>query len=394
MSETNTLASFFGQTRVKQSLVYYLVFIQLGASFSLIGPTLNALASNVSVDLERISVIFTASALGYMVGSLTSGPLYDKLHGHRFMAASLAATAILLALVPQMRSLWPLAALEFCVGFTTSMMDVGGNAQLVWAHDGHNLGPFMNALHAFFGVGAFLTPLLAGAVFARGGDVGLIYYVLAFTALLVTALVLGTKGPPRVVVPPASNEPGRSRHAPLLFMVLTFFFVVAAEGGLGGWLFNYARGYNISEADAATLTAGYWGAFTVGRWLGIPIAARFKTTHILFADFGLCVISMVLLWLGQGAVWSNWVATIGFGLGMASIFATMLAFAETRMALTGTAAGLFLASGSLGSMIFPLLVGYLIVRSGPDVVPMLLLGAMLAGLVFLVMLFRSPAPAR
>jgi MFS transporter, FHS family, Na+ dependent glucose transporter 1 len=394
MSENNTFASFFAQTRVKQSLVYYLVFIQLGAAFSLIGPTLNALAANVSVGLEQISVVFTASALGYMVGSLGSGPLYDKVHGHRFMAASLAATALLLALVPQTRSLWPLVALEFCVGLTTSVMDVGGNAQLVWAHDGHNLGPFMNALHAFFGVGAFLTPLLASAIFARGGDVGLIYYALAITALFVAVLVFMTKGPPRVVVPPTSDSPGRSRYAPLLFMVLTFFFVVAAEGGMGGWLFNYARGYNVSEAGAATLTAGYWGAFTVGRWLGIPIAARFKTTHILIADFGLCVISMALLWLGRGMFWSNWVATIGFGLGMASIFATMLAFAETRIALTGTAAGFFLASGSLGSMIFPLIIGNLVVRSGPDVIPLMLLGAMLAGFIFLLLLFRSPAPAR
>ena len=67
----------------------------------------------------------------------------------------------------------------------------------------------------------------------------------------------------------------------------------------------------------------------------------------------------------------------------------MLGYAGSRMALTGSIAGLFLACGSMGSMLLPLLIGSMVVRFGPDMIPALLFIAMLGGLLSLLALFRT-----
>lgn len=385
------------ENRFKQTAAYYLSFILLGSVFALLGPTINALADNAGVGLEAISVLFTAAALGYVIGSLISGPLYDRLHAHAFMAFGLIGTGAVLLIVPQATSLWLLVALELALGMVTAIIDVGGNALLVWAHDGHNLGPFMNALHVFFGVGAFLAPILVTTVLGMGGGMRAVYQVEAVVAVLVGLALLLVKGPARVRAPATAAAErvagGARRHAPLLYIVLFLFFIVAAEGAMGGWIFNYAKGFGATDADSAKLTAAYWGAFTVGRFLGIPISARVRPAVILVVDVLLCLLSMAVLWFGHGALAANWIGAIVFGLGMASIFATMLGYAGSRMALTGSVAGLFLACGSMGSMLLPLLIGSLVVRSGPDMIPALLFIAMLGGLLSLLALFRTSRSA-
>ena len=54
-------------------------------------------------------------------------------------------------------------------GVAQGIVEVGGNALLLWVHTDH-AGPFMNALHFFFGVGALLAPVgVALATSAAGG---------------------------------------------------------------------------------------------------------------------------------------------------------------------------------------------------------------------------------
>jgi fucose permease len=51
---------------------------------------------------------------------------------------------------------------------------------------------------------------------------------------------------------------------------------------------------------------------------------------------------------------------------MASMFATMISFAETRMRITGKVTSIFLAGSSLGGMTLPWLVGQLFETVGPN----------------------------
>src|SRR5512146_594557 len=145
--------------RLWQTAVYYAAFIILGMVGASYGPALPYLASQTHSSLDQISSIFALSSFGYLIGSLYSGRLYDRRRAHPILTLVLLVTAASMAFIPFIPLLIPALIVFFVLGLATGSVDVGGNALLIWAH-GASVGPFMNGLHFFFGVGAFLSPLL------------------------------------------------------------------------------------------------------------------------------------------------------------------------------------------------------------------------------------------
>ena len=93
-----------------KTIGYCVAFVALGLVMASLGPTLPGLAKNTRTHLSEISVLFTARALGYLIGSFQGGRLYDRVPGHPVMAAGLLVMAATMALVPAISWLWLLAA--------------------------------------------------------------------------------------------------------------------------------------------------------------------------------------------------------------------------------------------------------------------------------------------
>ena len=67
-----------------------------GDILALLGPTLLDIAHHVSGSDNSIPVIFSARSVGYLVGSVTGGVLYDKYRTKRY--AMLSASVVISAL--------------------------------------------------------------------------------------------------------------------------------------------------------------------------------------------------------------------------------------------------------------------------------------------------------
>ena len=169
-----------------QTIGYYIAFVALGFTAMSLGPTLPGLAEHTHSKIAAISFLFTARAVGYLCGSLLSGRLYDRMAAHPVMASALGVMIVAMVTVPILSILWLLALVLFILGMAEATVDVGGNAMLVWVHrDG--VGPFMNALHFFFGVGAFISPLIIAQVITFTEDITWAYWILAI--LVIPALL-------------------------------------------------------------------------------------------------------------------------------------------------------------------------------------------------------------
>jgi len=255
-----------------KTIGYCVAFVALGLVMASLGPTLTGLAEHTRTHLSEISVLFTARALGYLIGSFQGGRLYDRVPGHPVMAAGLLVMAATMALVPAISWLWLLAAVLLVLGAAEGTVDVGGNTLLVWVH-GHQVGPFMNGLHFFFGLGAFLAPIIVAQAVLVSGDIAWAYWALALLVLPVTAWLLRLPSPAGQVNRPSteitaqpalplerlpsgnSRQIGRTaRGRPLAALIVSFFFLYAgAEASFGGWIFSYAVAMDLSsEAAAAT----------------------------------------------------------------------------------------------------------------------------------------------
>lgn len=376
--------------RMKITILYYAGFVVLGLTAASLGPTLTDLAANTRSTLGQISILFTARSLGYMLGSILAGRLYDRLPGHLLMTGGLLVLGLTLGLAPVIPILAVLTAVFLLMGVAEGLFDVGGNTLLLWVH-GDNASPFMNALHFFFGFGAFITPMIVAWTVQASGGIRLAYWILALLAVLPA---LGLFSQPSPLSPHAAREAGSSKaHSGLLALLILFFFLyVGAEVSFGGWIFTYAKAQNLAgEVEAAYLTSAFWGAFTAGRLISIPVARSLRPRTALLVDLVGCVLSAGLMLALPASRLAVWVGVIGVGLFMASIFPTAILLASRRMDLTGFTTSLFFLGSSSGAMLMPLLIGQLFERLGPPVTMMVILSAVVLDLgVFLYMTRRYP----
>lgn len=373
---------------MKSTIGYFAAFIALGLATAILGPTLPYLAERTNSTLSQTSVLFLASSVGYLAGALLSGRLYDRLPGHQVMSLVLLGMTIFMLLIPGVSVLWLLGGLILGKGLIEAAVDVGGNAMIVWVH-GKGVGPYMNALHFFFGVGAALTPVIFALSLKLTDGINAGFYVLA---LLVAPAAVWVFLQPSPLHPSAHHHDTAVRTNPvvLLLVALCLFFYVGGEIGYGNWIFSYTKAQGLGDDGmAALLNSAFWGALTAGRLLSIPLAMRFSARRILQGDLLICLLSLGVLLLWPDSLAATWIGTLGLGLGMASIFPTTITLAEQRMTITGQVTSLFFVGSSLGGMVLPWLIGQVFEPLGPTSMVMLVLVDLLVALVlYLMLIFR------
>lgn len=364
----------------------FLSFLALGLAVAVLGPSLPHLARATGSALRLVSFVFIAHRIGYILGSYLGGALYDRLSGTRLMAASLLVLAGALFLVPLQQLLAVLLAVVFVLGLSEGSVDVGCNALLLWLNP-RRLPMLMNALHMFFGVGAFLGPLALALAVRWTGGILWGYRLLALLVLPPAILLFRLAGPSsRHASPGPVSREARSGVGFLTVLVVGLFFLgVAGEGGYGDWIYTYALTRGLADpVRSGYLTSVYWGSFTLGRLLATLISIRVKPKGLLLGSFLGCIlsISLLLLWPHSSAM--AWLVSVAFGLSMAAIFPAGLTLAGESITVTGRVAGLFLVGGSLGGMAAPWLIGQFFESAGPWVVPAAILIAVAGGFVVLL----------
>lgn len=370
-----------------QTAGYYAAFVALGLIGALLGPTLTSLAQHTQVPLDQISILFTGRSLGYLVGSLLGGRLYDRRPGNPLMAGFLGIIFLMMLLSPLIPVLWLLFLAMLLMGFGEGGLDVGGNTMLMWLHR-EKVGPFMNGLHFAFGVGTFITPIIIAQMVLLSGNFAWGFWVVAVLMFPVIFWLLRLPSPTNLPVS-AENTAKKTNYLLIVMIVLFLALYVGSEVSFGGWVYTYAVAMNLmNTTTAALMTSVFWGSLTLGRLLSIPIAAKYKLSSVVFLDVAgvLVSVGLILLWSRSEAI--IWVGTFGTGFAMASIFPTMLSLAESRLHITGQVASWLFVGGSFGSMAMPWLIGQLFEPVGPRVAMAVIFIAMslaLATLITLVM---------
>lgn len=349
------------------TLAYFLAFIGLGLAGAALGPTLPYLAEQTRTNFGQISILFVARSLGYLGGSALAGYLFDRLPGHPLMAITLIGLGITLFLTPQISLLWILMAVLTLTGIAQGGIDVGGNTLIVWQH-GKNVGPYMNALHMFYGIGSFLAPVIVAQAILIRGSITWGYWVIA-AFMFLPAMQLFSLPSPQAESERGEDTTGRSTRL-LVLLAATFLFCYSSFANIfGGWIFSYVVELELSsKANAAYVTSLFWGAFTVGRLISIPVAARFRPNSILLADLVGCLLSTTIILVWPISIYAIWIGAAGLGLSAAALFPTTVSLVERRMQISGRVTSRFVIGSALGAMIPPWIVGQFFETTGAQMV--------------------------
>ena len=174
---------------------------------------------------------------------------------------------------------------------------------------------------------------------------------------------------------------------------MVFFMHVGSELSFGGWVFSYAEETGVGpETTARILNSVFWAGLVFGRVVAIPLSRWLRPAAMLEIDFIGALASLALVGFVSGWSASIWIGTFGFGISIASMFASCINFAGERIPMTSHVTAVFLVGGSAGSMTLPWLVGRMFESRGPEWMVYIVGAAMvIAFTLFSVILARAPA---
>jgi FHS family Na+ dependent glucose MFS transporter 1 len=379
-------------TRIATTTSYYIAFLSLGLVVSVIGPTLPNLADQTQTTISQIGFLFSARSLGFLVGAFFGGKIYDHLPGHPLISLGLILMAFSLFVTPFIPIFWILLGIMLLIGLGESIVDVGTNTLLTWIYK-DKVSPYMNSLHFFFGLGAFISPIIVAQVMLRTGTYQAAYWLPTILIVTVAIWIFRLKSPN--VPETKEKEKTQKNNIFTIGLIVAFLFLyVGVEISFGGWIYTYAITLTIINlTTAAYLTSTFWGALTIGRLLSIPLASYIRPRWTIASALVGGLASLLTIYLFPASTIALWAGTFSLGLFMAPIFPTTLSLAERNMSLTGQITGWFFAGSSLGSMIIPVLMGQLIDFVNPrSIMAAMFLFLLLATSVFFLLLRALSRP--
>ena len=370
----------------------FLAFVSLGLPDGVLGVAWPSLRRSFDRPIDQLGLILLSMTAGYLASSFSAGVLFGRLGVGRLLVTScllVATSAAAWAATPW----WPLiVAGGFVSGLGAGAIDAAVNAFAAARFTPR----VITWLHACWGLGAMIGPLVMTAVIASGHGWRGGYLLLAGSLLgMATCFQLTLRLwqlPSAKVGGAAEAGPvaGRLRDALLEPRVrvnaLVFFLYTGAEATAGQWAYSLlteARG--MAPTAAGVAASAYWGSIFVGRLVFGAIAHRVAPPTLLrlgMAAAPLAALVVCLTRSGAGA----FAGLFALGLLLAPIFPLLIAETPARVGErhAAHAIGFQISAATLGAGALPALAGLLARHSGLES-----LGPFLLAATFLLLLLHE-----
>jgi fucose permease len=229
----------------------------------------------------------------------------------------------------------------------------------------------LNYLHAFYGVGALVGPLIASAILALAWGWNSFYlFMLGLSLPLLLGLSTFFRSPVSESLTQEGEATGKENvlsttlKLPIVWFAAIFLLVyVGVEVSLGNWTYSFLlEARQQGTVAAGWIVSGFWLGLTLGRFILQKLAERlgFGTKVLMYACLAGLGIGLVLVWLVPlGAM-----AAVGFcfiGFSLAPIYPLTVSIAPKLVParLAASAIGLLVSVSIIGLALFPWIAGIL-----------------------------------
>ncbi|MEH0973255.1 MFS transporter [Micromonospora sp. CPCC 205546] len=390
--------------RASLLLLAYLAFVSLGLPDGLIGVGWPSIRADFGVPTEAVGLVLTAGTAGYLTSSVLAGFTLARLGVGWLLAGSTLLASLALTGYASAPGLALMVGCALVLGLGSGAIDSGLNAYAAGA-----FGPrHMNWMHAFFGLGVALGPLIMTGALSAGLSWRWGYGLVAGAQLVLAAAFALTVRAWRERAPaggPAGSAPETTAVAvpvretlrlPAVWLGASAFVVyVAIEVAAGLWAFLLlTEGRGLGPAVAGVCVSGYWGSLFVGRVVQGVVAERLSAAAVLRGSLVAMAAGAVLIALPAPA----WVAVAGLfvvGFAAAPVFPLLTLTTADRVgaAHADRAIGLQIGAAGLGAALVPAGIGVLLGNTSVELLGPALVVLALGLIALHAATTRRPAPA-
>jgi len=345
--------------------IIYLGFVSLGLPDGTLGVAWPAIYPDLGLAIGLAGTITLVVTLLSGASGFASGHIVGRFGTGPVVLISCALTGSALVAIGRADSFTWLLVAAVPLGLGAGAVDAGLNSYVAR----HYSGRHMNWLHACWGVGATAGPLVLAQALATAGGWRAGYLRLGCAQLALAVLFLLTLRRWDRVPTRSTTHAAAALRAPTLGAdtfagwlapaIFALYAAVELTAGLwAGTILVVGRG--LTAELAATLTAAYYAAITLGR-IGVGfVVERRGNRQLVAAGTGLALMG-ALLFAGTTSPAAAAIALALFGLGLAPVYPCLMHEVPRRFAPEAAPVVIGRQSGAayLGAAVLPAAAGAL-----------------------------------
>ena len=338
----------------------------LGTAFA--GSTLGLLWPSMRVSIHEpvgaLGIVLVVGVLASAVSSAFTGRVLSRRAAGPLLAVGASAVGAALAMEAVAPALWVLVAGSAVFGLGFGAIDSALNIYAA----GHFSAREINWMHASYGLGATLGPLLITALLSDGvgwrGATGSMAALVGVVAAILALTWRRWEQPPTVITspPPARGEERPRRRTGLVAGAAFTAVETGIESAAGIWGYVFlTSGRGLPGVVAGVAVSAYWAMMFAGRALFGLVAGRLGPSRVLAGAVASVPLGALLMAVpGPGFV--AVAGMIALGLAAAPVFPLFTLTTADRVGAGGasTAVGLQVAASAVGNAVLPSAIGLII----------------------------------
>ncbi len=307
-------------------VVIYIIFISLGLPDSLFGvawPVLH-LELNVPESFASIYSIIIGCCTGGV--SFVAGKLIRKFGTSYVTVISIFLTIVGIVGISFSNNIYLMMIFAIILGWGAGAIDSGLNNFVSL----HYKTIHMNFLHAFWGIGVTISPIIM-SYFLNGEGMWRIGYrvVAVIQSIILIIAIFSLKNFRRIeketalniIEESSSNEKEKNFYEifkikGVIFGVLSLGFYCGMEFLLGTWGASFlVNTYSMNPSEASMWVSLYYGGIMAGRIVSGLASSKIKDKYLVISGICIAFIGIILLLLPLDKISIFGLLLIGFGFG-------------------------------------------------------------------------------
>lgn len=340
----------------------YLAFFSIALPDTVLGVAWPSMRLSFDQPTSAAGLVPPFGVAAGLISTTLAPYLVRRVGVGRLLAGGTFLSAAALAVSAASATFWRFLVSVVLLGLSAGAVDATLNA-----YAARRFGPRrINLLHASYGVGAVVSPLIVTAVIVSGSSWRWAYVIVGCLQLVVAFIFTTTwrqwQNGPRLTPVASTDSPHADRTRVWTTASALGLLTVAVQTGIESsvalWAYTYlTESVGIIPAIAGGLASGYWLTMIVGRVGFGTLAERVGPWRVMAIAIGLLLAAAIMVNL-PGTT-PAMAAIVLFGLATAPLYPLLILTTAERTSdeVADRVIGLQAGASSLGAALIPLLVG-------------------------------------
>lgn len=384
----------------KLTIIFYLGMFNIGMVIGSMGPLLVPISNSFQLRLAQVGFPVVFNSMGFLLATFIMA-FFWQIHKVRGLltVSSLSLLLSLAGVALLHTSIVALFALLFFVGFSAGILHTGLDSLFSEIY-GQRRAKYLNILHTFIGGGCFVGPLLVGVILTYSKKWYLVYFIMGLLNLPLPVFfwrkklyesAIFSKTLEVIDNPRLNKSVSLKLFWPIIFAI---FLCVGIESSFASWTSVFlVKARDASVAMASYSVSIFWLTMIGGRWFFSRFFHKTDLSYSLIIGAAGASLFIALSFLSRGKVLTLLFLACS-GLSLSYSYPGLLALGANIFPHSiGFVTGILTGGGSIGSMLFPWLIGPVSqaigLTKGVFVIPLLSIGLAAVLLYFRCLLAKE-----